>query len=424
LAIIGLGVSGCTSAPTKSSSETTGVTITVAQFTSAPPQAALDAFTKETGITVKWSTIDWDSLQTKIAASASAKTYFADATDVDWSRVGQLAALNWFQPMDKFVDTDAYKKDMPQLDAFISNGHVIGVPFDASFLTTTVNTDMFAKAGITTMPTTIDEYTADLKKLQSSGVAEHPLNIPFAAAEGLSTYWYQTTGAFGGTILDGNGKPQFADPGSAGYKAAAWMIDALKSGLVPPGNINVSDTQGQQTLMAKGAVATTFADYSGNVGSLYNLPETSSVVGQVNYLPTPGADGVGPNLSNPDGIGIPMTAKYPEAAAKFIEWFTSKDAQTGFAGGKGPENILPGYFLPSRLSAIEDLTAQGKLAGGELLSSMLKDSSRPVFPKGAPAWYPEFSRAVNTNLHAAAAGTMSVQEAIKTIAATADKLSS
>ena len=72
------------------------MTITVALASDAPPKASLDAFTKSTGITVKWSNIDWDSLQTKITAAATANTYFADATDVDWSRVGQLDKLNAF----------------------------------------------------------------------------------------------------------------------------------------------------------------------------------------------------------------------------------------------------------------------------------------------------------------------------------------
>lgn len=423
LAIVGLGLSGCSGNGAKASQETSGVTITVALFTAPPPQAALDQFTKDTGITVKWSTIDWDSLQTKIAASATANTYFADATDVDWSRVGQLGQLNWFHPMEDYVDVEALRADMPQLDSFMSNGHLVGVPFDASFLVTTANKDLFAKAGITAMPTTIAQYTADLKQIKSQGVVEYPLNIPFAAAEGLSTYWYQTTAAFGGTVLDGSGKPQFSTADSAGYKAAQWMVDALKSELVPPGNINVSDTQGQQTLMATGTVASTFADYSGNVGSLYNVPATSTVVDQVEYLPTPGVSGVSTNVSNPDGIGIPMTAKYPAAAAKFIDWFTSRDAQFGFAGGNGVENVLPGYFLPSRLSAIDDLTTKGMLAGGNQISSLLK-GSKPVFPEGAPAWYPEFSRAVNTNLHSAATGSITVADAMKAISDVANQLSS
>lgn len=424
LACLSVIVAGCSSGGTTASSATTGVTITVALATTPPPQAALDAFTKSTGITVKWSNTDWDSLQTKIAAAATAKTYFADATDVDWSRVGQLGKLNWFYPMENYVDTKALTTQMPQLSSFTVNNHVIGVPYDASFLVTTVNKTLFAKAGITTMPTTIAEYTADLKQIKAKSVAQYPLNIPFAAAEGLSTYWYQTTAAFGGTILDGSGKPQFATPDTAGYKAAQWMVDAIKQGLVPPGNINVADSQGQQTLMAKGTVASTFADYSGNLGSLYDVPASSSVVNQVVYLSTPGVTGAGPNVSNPDGIGIPKQAKYPAAAAKFINWFTSAHNQADFAGANGPDKVWAGYYLPSRIAGLTELTSKGKLIGGAQLADLLKNSAKPVFPQGAPAWYPEFSRAAYTNLHAAATGQMSVDAAIKAIADSATTLSS
>lgn len=191
---------------------------------------------------------------------------------------------------------------------------------------------------------------------------------------------------------------------------------------MPPGNINVSDSQGQQTLMAKGAVASTFADYSGNIGSLYDVPASSSVVNEVQYLPTPGVSGPGVNVGNPDGIGIPRTAKYPAAAAKFIEWFTSTKNQADFAGVSGPDKVWPGYFIPSRTSAVEQLNAKGALIGGAQLSALLK-TARPVFPEGAPSYYPEFSRAVYTNLHAAATGSLSVQAAIAAIADTAQRLS-
>jgi len=415
---------GCsTGSASGGSTKTRGATITVALGSEPPPKASLAAFTKKTGIKVKWVTLDWDSLQTKISAAASSKTFFADATDVDWSRVGQLGKLGWFQPLNSKLDTKTMGKDMPQLTSFTSGGHVVGIPYDASFMVTTVNKKMFGKAGINQMPTTLGDYTKDLQTIKDKGVAKYPLNIPFAAAEGLSTYWYQTTGAMDGTILDGKGKPQFESPSSPGYKAAQWMVDAIKNGLVPPGNINVSDSQGQQTLMAKGQVASTFSDYSGNVGSLYDLPDASSVVHQVDYLTTPGASGAGPNLSNPDGIGIPAEAKYPAAAAKFIQWFTATQNQVDFAGVNGPAKALKNYNMPSRVSALAAMTAKGKLVSGAQLTAMLKKSSRPVFPQGAPSWYPEFSRSVYTNLHAAANGSKSVASAVKAIADTAKSLS-
>jgi multiple sugar transport system substrate-binding protein len=404
------------------STQTSGVTITVALASDPPPKAALAEFTKETGITVTWVNVDWDSLQTKISAAATAKTYFADATNVDWSRVGQLGKLGWFYPMETYLDTKAMEADVPQLASFTSDGHVVGIPYDASFMVTTVNKAMFEKAGADAAPQTMDDYTKALTTIKDKGVAKYPLSIPFAAAEGLSTYWYETTGAFGGTVLDPAGKPQFSTPDSAGYQAATWMVDAIKNGLVPPGNINVSDSQSQQTLMAKGQVASIFSDYSGTVGTLYNVPESSSVAGKVAYIKTPGVSGPAANLSNPDGVGIPKEAKYPQAAAKFIEWFTSTEQQADFAGVNGPEKAFPSYPIPSHLSAVEKMTAKGNLVGGDLLQPMLQ-GSKPVFEGGAPVWYPKFSQAVYTNLHAAAAGSMTVEQAMKAISDTANELS-
>jgi multiple sugar transport system substrate-binding protein len=405
------------------SDTTKGATITVALATDPPPAASIAAFTKQTGIKVKWVNIDWDSLQTKISAAAAAKTYFADATDVDWSRVGQLGQLGWFYPMENYMNTSSLQADMPQLASFTSKGHVVGIPYDASYMVTTVNTNLFAKAGITTMPSTMDQYTRDLQQIKSRGGVQHPLNIPFAAAEGLSTYWYETTNALGGSILDGQGKPQFSDSSSAGYKAAQWMVDAMKNGLVPPGNINVTDSQGEQTLMAKGQVASTFSDYSGVVGSLYNTPSGSSVVGKVKYLPTPGVSGPAANLSNPDGIGIPKQAKYPKAAGAFIEWFTSAEQQEQFAGLSGSDLAWSAYTLPSHLTAVQKMASGGNLVEGDVLAQLLKNS-KPVFPQGAPTWYPKFSNAVYTSLHAAATGSMSVEQAVKQIASVANSLSS
>lgn len=419
-------IAGCSSggtSPTASGASTdlAGVTITVAlPADSAPPAASLAAFTEQTGIEVNWVISDWDSLQTKISAAATADTYFADVTNVDWSRVGQLGELGWFQPLEQYLDVNELEADMPQLGSFTLDGQLIGVPYDSSFMVTTVNTDLFEKAGITTMPTTMDEYTNNLKQIKAKGVVEYPLNIPFAAAEGLSTYWYETTNAFGGGVLDASGKPLFADPSSPGYKAAQWMVDAINDGLVPPGNINVNDGQGEQTLMAQGMAATTLSDYSGLINSLYNVTDSSTVTGKIQYLPTPGVDGPAGNLSNPDGMGIPMQAKNPEAGAKFIEWFNSASTQEDFAGLNGQDKVWGSSFIPSRLSVVEKLAQAGALADGTRMAEMLKAAS-PVFPEGAPTWYPAFSNAVYTNLNAAASGSKSVADAISAIAEVANQ---
>lgn len=398
-----------------------GQTITVAWAGPPPPKADLARFTAQTGARVNWVQMGWDALQTKITASSQAHVYFADATDVDWSRVGQYYLLKWFVPLNKYFDA-ASLKDAPQLSSFVDNGQMVGLPADTSFTVTTVNTAMFKKAGISTMPATLAQYTADLKQLQARGVSAHPLDIPLQAAEGLSTYWYQVTAAMGGTMLDKSYKPLFSDPSSAGYKALAWIVDAYKSGLVPRANITMTDSQGMTSEMALGRVASIFSDYSGNVGSLYNITGQSKVIGQVQYIPAPGVNGPAPNLGNPDGIGVPVTARYPDAGAAFIKWFDDAHNQALWAGLNGAKDVMVGFPLPMRLSSMQMLTKSGMLEQGDIMIHLLQQHAQAAFPNGIPPWYNQFSAAVNTNIHSAALGQESVQAAVQAIVQTVNSL--
>src|SRR5580692_3690099 len=393
------GSSGSSSGSSASSSSSKSITVAVAY--PSPPKALLAQFTKQTGIKVTWVNIGWDDLQTKIAAAASANTYFADAADVDWSKVGEYQRTGWFYPLNKYFDVASLKSDMPQLQTFISNNDLMGMPFDSSFLVTTVNTKDFAKAGITTMPTTLAGFTAALKKVGAANGMASPLDIHFATAEGLSTCWYQMTAAFGGQVLTAQDTPAFTSPSSPGYQAMAWMVNAYKSGLVPKANINESDYQGFTTEMARNRVAAEMCDYSGSVASIYNVPSTSSVVNDTEYIPTPGVTGLGQNVANPDGIGIPKTAKNVAGAVKFITWFTNTENQATWAGLKGANNVVSTFPLPARLSSFN---LMGNIAQAGQLSTILQAHAQAPFPNGPPPRYVQFSASVQTNLPEAAAG--------------------
>jgi multiple sugar transport system substrate-binding protein len=392
-----------------------GSSITVAVAYPSPPAAELAKFTKQTGVNVKWVNVGWDDLQTKIVAASTAHTYFADVTDVDWSKVGEYQKLGWFYPLQQYFPVSSLSAQVPQLHTFISNNQLMGMPMDSSFMVTTMNNKDLHKAGVTTMPTTLSQYTADLQKMKSAGVA-HPLNIPFQAQEGLSTYWYETTNAFGGHILTAAGKPAFTSPSSPGYKALAWMVSAYKQGLVPPGNLNIADVSSLETNMAHNQTASSLSEYSGDVGTIYNVPNSSSVVNQVSYIPTPSVTGTGPNLSNPDGIGIPKTTKNFKGALEFIRWFDSPAQQALWAGGGGGKGAIVSFPLPMRNDSMAILAKDTHGKDGITQLSKLLTGSQPVFQNGAPSWYSQFSNAVYTNIHSAAAGQESVASAISAIA--------
>jgi len=94
--------STASASPTPRHASVSGVTINVAIAYPAPPKAMLAKFTSQTGVKVNWSYLQWDDLQTKIAAAAEADTYFADVTDVDWSKVGEYYVTKWFLPLNQY----------------------------------------------------------------------------------------------------------------------------------------------------------------------------------------------------------------------------------------------------------------------------------------------------------------------------------
>jgi multiple sugar transport system substrate-binding protein len=393
-----------------------GGSITVAVAYPSPPASFLQQFTKETGTKVRWVNVGWDDLQSKIVASSTAHSYFADVTDVDWSKIGEYHKLNWFYPLNRYFPLSSLSGQMPQVSTFTDNGQLVGIPMDASFMVTTINTAEFKRAGITTMPTTIAQYTADLEKLRKSGVDPHPLDIPLQAQEGLSTYWYETTAAFGGRVLTPQHKAAFTSPNSAGYKALAWIVHAYRSGLVPPGNINEADYAALESDMAHGTTASALSEYSGDVATIYNIKSNSSVVGQVQYIPTPSVNGTTTNLSNPDGVGIPRTAHNVAGAVAFIKWLDAAHNQALWAGAEGGKGAIVGFPLPASNSATRILSASLHGKGGIAELSKLLKHSQPVFQNGAPPWYAQFSNAVSSNIHQAASGQESVRAAINAIA--------
>ena len=103
MAVAGWGTSVAT-AQASAFANKAGVTINVAIAYPAPPAKLLEQFTAQTGIKVNYSYIQWDNLQTKIAAAAEAHTYFADVADVDWSKVGEYYATKWFMALNKYFN--------------------------------------------------------------------------------------------------------------------------------------------------------------------------------------------------------------------------------------------------------------------------------------------------------------------------------
>ena len=80
--------------------------------------------------------------------------------------------------------------------------------------------------------------------------------------------------------------------------------------------------------------------------------------------------------------------------------------------------------VPARLSSFNLMVKAGNISQASQLDTILKAHAKAPFPNGAPPWYVQFSASVQTNIHEAAAGQESVQQAVSAIASEVSQLKS
>jgi multiple sugar transport system substrate-binding protein len=368
------------------------------------PQKLLDQFTAETGVKVDYVVTGWDATHNKLLVANEAKSYIADVAEFDWSFTGQFAGAQWVEPLDNLISPSVLN-DLKNTDAaFVSGGKTYAACYSNDFRVSMYNTKLFAKAGITEFPKTLDELGQAAEKLKASGV-QYPLSIPMAATEGGVTPWYLLTLAQGGQLFDENLNPTFQDPESAGYKALQWEVDAVKKGWVSPGSVSMDDSVAFNKFTA-GETAIVLATGPGNMPTA-NDPSQSSIAGDAAMGLVPGVDGPGGSFGLPEGLSIPVTAKHKAAAAAFIEWW------------ERPENAIEIYktqgSLPCGASTLKQLADSGQLQGGDIVNQELPHVG-PLFTAGAPIWYSQFSSDAQGLLNSAVKGETSVADALNQLA--------
>ncbi|MDX7950803.1 sugar ABC transporter substrate-binding protein [Lichenihabitans sp. Uapishka_5] len=372
------------------------------------PKDMTDRFTAQTGIKLDLQTLGWDDIRTKIVTSMVAGTAPADVTEVDWSWVGQFGAAQWYVPLDGDVDA-AVKADLPTDSIFTFDGKLIALPYNNDYRLLILNEDHLKKAGIDHAPTTPDELMSDAKAIKAKGVVAYPIGLPFSATEGSATAWYLLTRAFGGELFDAASKPLFTSPDSPGYKALAWEMAALKDGLIDPAATGLKDVEIQE-LFKNGQITFDVAGWAGNL-SVYTDPTKSKVAAAAQGALMPNVSGKTRTFGLPGAAGIPAASQHKEAAAVFVKWMVAPESQI--------ESYTALGNLPTRTSVLQTLDQDGKLASGKVLLEQAA-TVEPLFKQGTPGWYPQFSSAVATALNQAAKGQLTVDAAIKQIAAGAE----
>lgn len=362
----------------------------------AMPKASLAQFKQQTGITVDLQTLDFDSIHDKVATSEAAGVAPADVTEVDWSWVGQFGAAGWYQDLQPALPAEVVSSSAVS-PSFQFDGKQLAMPYSLDFRAMYVNMTLLKKAGITRPPTTWDEVEQDAKALQAKNVLHSPIGVPLSVTEGGATPWYALIKSAGGEILDDSGKPTFTGADSAGAQALAFERRLYQQQLIPAGAVAVND-QKTSDLFAAGQLAIELS-FTPGAFSTYLDPKSSKIAkDDVRLVPLPGHNGTETGTFGlPEGLGIPKNAPHSGAAADFIFWWQQ------------PAQLLTSYNdpnmgnFPPSTAVIDGLVKQGKLNGGAAIVKILP-SVKPLFPKGTPSWYPQFSTDVSTMIQAVVEG--------------------
>ncbi|MDA8302368.1 MAG: sugar ABC transporter substrate-binding protein [Actinomycetota bacterium] len=380
------------------------------------PKSQLAKFTKATGIKVNLESLAWDSIHDKVVTSEAANVSPYDVGEVDWSWVGQFGAAGWYTPLNRLLPHSVIAGS-PMSPAFVYKGKQIAMPYLMDFRGTVLNMTYFRKAGITKAPTTWAQLLADAKQIKAKGIVQYPVGIPLSVTEGTSTPWYVLIKSTGTELLNPKtGAPTFKSLSSPGGQALLFEQEIYKDGLVPPGEISLTDVQ-TNSLFQAGKIAVVLSASPGGLAATFKDPSVSKVAkDDIAFIPFPGNDGHATGTFElPEGLGIPKLSTHKAQAAMFIYWWEQL-----------PQQLLeynnPNLGdLPSQTAAIKTLVAQGKLYDGKTVLNILP-SVRPLFPEGAPVWYPQFSTDVATMIQNVVEGKSKPEAALSQLASQVESL--
>jgi multiple sugar transport system substrate-binding protein len=322
--------------------------ITVAYWTNVVPQqdllAVFNGFTKKTGIKVNYFQLPQvfgDDVQ-KMTTYLSSGYTGLDVLWLDDFMTATFSNAGWLLPLEDKINAENFSAIAPaQLKLSTYNGHRYRLPANFGAVIFFYRKDLFDKAGIS-VPTTWDELIAAGQKLTGNGV----YGIGIAGKSGNTElfnemcYWM---GQAGGDPL------HMTAPGSQqALKLVHDMIHVYK--IAPPDTVT-ADYTSLTTAFESGKLAM-WITWDGIYAGILTFPQVIKNGYKLAVAhPPKGPNNNGTIIAN-WGWSINKYSKYPDAAAKFIDYAASLQSEILLAKTGN---------TPSRTAALSDSAVQKAL---------------------------------------------------------------
>jgi N,N'-diacetylchitobiose transport system substrate-binding protein len=337
-----LALSACSSGNTGGSTSTgigtpngKGKTITVWSMTgdlSTPTLNAINAeFTKETHAKVNVQTQQWTGIGTKITTALATSTP-PDVVDLGNTDVASFAASGGL------ADLTANKKELEAGQTWLSGlespavvgGKLYAVPSFAGDRVVLYNKTLWAKDGITSVPTTYNQLTADLDTIKSKNTAPD-----FSALYFPGQYWYAGLGFVwdaGGSIATGSGTNWKGGFSSAAAQQGLNDFKTFQNTYsdVASRTLN-TDTPSQDTILADGQASAIVAS-SWEIGTVEATKKLAA--SDLGTFPFPGKSGKNqPVFLGGSDWGIAAKSKNEALAKVWVKIAASPSIQSKYVFG-------------------------------------------------------------------------------------------
>jgi raffinose/stachyose/melibiose transport system substrate-binding protein len=284
------------------------------------------------GVTIKMQAIQNEDYDGKLQTALNSNT----APDIFFQRGGgkMLAMVNANQVQAlTLTATDQQNVSAAALAADSLNGKVYAIPVDAQPEGIYYSKDLFAKAGITTTPTTIPELEADVAKLKAANV----IPIAVGAKDAWpAAHWYYNFAlreCSKATMNTAGASLKFTDP--CWTKAGDDLTAFLKVSPFEPGFLTTAAQVGAGSsagLLAnhKAAMELMGAWEPGTVGNLTPNQKPLPDLGWFPFPAVPGGQG-DPSAMMGGFDGYSLSPNAPKEAFEFLEYLLTTPEQEAYA---------------------------------------------------------------------------------------------
>ncbi|WAH36058.1 extracellular solute-binding protein [Alicyclobacillus dauci] len=359
------------------------------------------AFTKETGIKVRNIGVDYNSVYNKVMTSEMSNSSDIDLAEMDTIWAGDYDNGNIAVNLSNVIPKNVQAKFTPSsLRSVEYKGDIMGVPWYSSTKHFYWNNKLLHEAGISSPPTTWDQFMTDSKiiqqKLGSKGTYASAWS--WKQAESLTCDYVGFLGSFGGQFFDANGRPAFNSGG--GLKALQYMTDLMKSGTVDPASLQWTE-EDVMNAFAAGKIA-----MMSNWESMYpalNDPTQSKVVHQTDVGLLPGEGSVrSAAVTGSEGISLLKNSKHKEAALAFLKFIASREYQFDEFNDEGQYPTLRSLYSDPKVESADTTHTLGKIE-----AEFQYGVNRPNAP-GYVVW----GDILSSDIHSALMGTKSPGQAL------------